>query len=345
MRPEPAGPGRGLPLDQPDHGVGQVGVGADQPFVGGGPLDRVLLVEQPLRGEGSDQVVRPVAAAADVLQQPGGGQFGQPAAGLLLVGGQQRRGRGRPETGPAGEREAAQQAAARLGLVVVAQREHPVDRVARPEHLDVVGQSGRAAVLGEPGGRDPQRDRQARGQLAQPLGLFGRRGVGTGRVGDLAEQFEGVVEVQRADRQVVHDRARQIRVERLGGGDQHQALGALRHQLPDLLGVGRVVQHDHHRHAGQVLLVLLGEAAHVLALVLPLRPLPEEELVAGRAEPVEQVQQRVPDRQRRGARAAQVDHARALELVLQLPCRAHREGAAATAGRAVQDHDRGAYGS
>nr|WP_079138908.1 tetratricopeptide repeat protein [Actinacidiphila rubida] len=71
-----------------------------------------------------------------------------------------------------------------------------------------------------------------------------------------------------------------------------------------------------------MLLVLLGQPAQVLAAVLPVLPLPEQQLVARRAEPVQQVQQRVPGRQR-CVRTPQVHHAGAAELVLQLLRGAH----------------------
>lgn len=80
-----------------------------------------------------------------------GGQFGEPAVGLGLVRGQQRGRRSGAEAGPAGEREPPQQPAVGLGLVVIAQGQHPVDRVTQAEHLDVGGQLSGPPVVGQRG--------------------------------------------------------------------------------------------------------------------------------------------------------------------------------------------------
>ena len=119
-----------------------------------------------------------------------------------------------------------------------------------------------------------------------------------------------------------------------------------------LLGVGGVIEHDDDRRPREVLLVLLAQPLEVLLLR---GPFAEEQLLARGAQPVEQMQQRLPCGQRRfplppptatlrGTRfarlcliaAAQRDHARAAELVAQLVRRAHRERAAARSCRPVQ---------
>lgn len=68
-------------------------------------------------------------------------------------------------------------------------------------------------------------------------------------------------------------------------------------------------------------------------------PLPEEQLLAWSPQPVQQMQQRVPGRQRglAGDIAPQVDHARPAELVLELVRRPHGERGAPGARGAVQD--------
>ncbi len=128
--------------------------------------------------------------------------------------------------------------------------------------------------------------------------------------------------------------------ERLARGDQHQAVGALRQQGADLLRVVGVVEDDGDRQPGQMLVVQLAEP---FDLLVGGGALAEEQLLARGAEPVQQMQQGVPGGQRRlvAAVAAQVHHAGAAELVLQIMGRPHRERRTATAGRPVQHHDRG----
>lgn len=128
--------------------------------------------------------------------------------------------------------------------------------------------------------------------------------------------------------------------ERGAGGDQDEAVGALRDEGADLLGVGGVVQHDRHRQGRQMLVVQLTQPFDLLVLG---GALTEEKLVAGGAETIQQMHQRVPGGQRGLLRAvrAQVDHAGAPEVVPQLVGRADGEGGTAGAGRAVQHDDRG----
>ena len=73
---------------------------------------------------------------------------------------------------------------------------------------------------------------------------YGPVGVLRGR----AQQLLGARRVQGLDGQLVHPGGEVGRqVEGLAGGDQDQAVGALRDQGADLLGVAGVVQHDRHR--------------------------------------------------------------------------------------------------
>ncbi|MDQ1048213.1 hypothetical protein QFZ76_006449 [Streptomyces sp. V4I2] len=128
-------------------------------------------------------------------------------------------------------------------------------------------------------------------------------------------------------------------VERAAGGDQDEAVGALGNEGADLLRVEGVVQDDRDGQPGQMLVVQL---AQPLDLLVRGGTLTEQELLAGGAEAVEEVQQRVPGGQGlllRGV-AAQVDHARAAEVVPQVVGGAHRECRTTAAGRPVQDDDR-----
>jgi hypothetical protein len=131
-------------------------------------------------------------------------------------------------------------------------------------------------------------------------------------------------------------------VEGLAGGDHDQAVRALGHQGGHLRDVGGVVQDDRHRQAGQLLVVQL---AQPLDLLVGGGTFAEEQLLAGRAEPVEQVQQGVAGGQRGLARAvaAQIHHAGTAEVVPQIVRGPHREGGAPRARRAVQ-HDHGRPG-
>lgn len=158
--------------------------------------------------------------------------------------------------------------------------------------------------------------------------------------------------VQCADRQLM-DPGRDVggQLQGLAGGDEDEAVGTLGNQRADLGGVAGVVEDDRHRGAGQMLVVQLAQPPHLLLGKGPspssrLRStggasLSEQQLFAGRAQPVQQMQQRVTRRQRRlpGHVAAQVHHAGAPELVLQAVRRPYRERGAPGAGRTVQDDD------
>lgn len=121
---------------------------------------------------------------------------------------------------------------------------------------------------------------------------------------------------------------------------QHETVGSFGYEGAHLLGVGRVVQDDRDRQAGQMLVVQLAEPPYLL---IGRRPFTEQELLARSAEPVQQMQQRVARRQRRLAERAAAPHvhdARAPELVPQLVRRPYGEGGPARAGLAVQHHHR-----
>lgn len=163
------------------------------------------------------------------------------------------------------------------------------------------------------------------------------RGGGSGR--EPGQQLPRGLRSERVDRQRVDAGRRYVEVERFRRRDEDEAVGAFRDQGADLLGPGGVVEDDDDGHVGEVLLVLVGQAPQMLLLG---GALAEQELFAGCAEPVEQVQQRVPYGQRAlpGRGAAQVDDAGAAELVPELLRGAHRERGAPRTGLAVQDdHD------
>lgn len=116
-------------------------------------------------------------------------------------------------------------------------------------------------------------------------------------------------------------------------------------------GSPHVVEDDRYRRTGQMLVVQLAEPSHLLLRGGPspgFRPLstggdpvPEQQLLAGRAQAVQQMQQCVTGRQRvlTGDVGAQIHHAGAPELVLQFVCRPYGEGGAAGTGLAVQHDD------
>lgn len=287
-------------------------------------------------------------------QQPGPGQRPQQPLGLLLVGGQQRRRGGGAQARPPGQREPAQQPPGLLGLVGVAQPQRPLHRLDRT----VPGQTGGEVVAGagaERGARYAQRERQPAAQLRDGVR---RPGVvrpllrGPGR---LAQQFLRAGRVERADRQLMDPGGDVVRQpERLPGGDQDEAVGALRDQGAHLRRVTGVVEDDRHGGTGQVLVVQLAQPPHLLLGRRPApgrrvrpaggrRPVPEQQLLTGRAQPVQQMQQRVAGRQRclTGHIAAQIDHAGTAEQVLQTVRGPHRERGASGAGRAVQNDDGG----
>lgn len=89
VRAELIRPRRRLAVDQADHRVGQLRVVHDQTLLGRRPLGRLLLVEQPCLGEAPDEVVQPVAAAADVVDEARLRERGEVAGGLLFVRRQQ----------------------------------------------------------------------------------------------------------------------------------------------------------------------------------------------------------------------------------------------------------------
>lgn len=128
---------------------------------------------------------------------------------------------------------------------------------------------------------------EAAAQLPYPVG-----GLGVVRVRLLlrrrVQQFLGARRVQGVDRELVHPGGEVGgQVERFAGRDQDQAVRALGDQGADLLGVARVVQDDRDRQARQVLVVQLAEASDLL---VRRGTLTEEELLAGCAEPVEEVE-------------------------------------------------------
>ncbi len=154
------------------------------------------------------------------------------------------------------------------------------------------------------------------------------------------QQLFGARRVQRAHRQMMHPCLEVLRqLQRRPGGDEHQAVGAVRHQRPYLLRIRGVVQQHRHREAGQMLVVEVGQPLDVLFLG---GAFAEQQLLARCAQPVEQVQQRVPRRQRHlaGRIAAQIHHTRPAELIPQLVGRPHGQRRTSRARLAVQHHHR-----
>src|SRR5690606_1026128 len=151
-----------------------------------------------------------------------------------------------------------------------------------------------------------QRQRQPAAQVPHPLGGLGVVGAG-GVLRGGRQQLLRARRVQRLHGQLVHPRGQVVgQAERSAGGDQDQAVGPFRDQRAHLEGVGGVVQDDRDRRPRQALVVQL---AQPLDLLVGGGAFAEQQLLAGCAEPVQQVQQRVPGGQRRlaGAVGAQVD--------------------------------------
>lgn len=327
MAPELIGPRGHLPVDHPDHRVRELRVIADQPLVRRDRLRPVLLRRQPGRRVRAHRVVHAEPLPAHPLDQARLPQLLQRAQRRLLryVG---QRGRGRPaEGGPPGQRQPPQQPARGRGQ----------PRIGGPQgalHRVPLGGVGRPAPAAERS-QHPQRERQPAAQLdGGGHGCFSRLRCGRG-----ADQLRRLRVRQPLHRQLVHP-GRQIRRkgDRLPRRHQHQALGTLRHQHPHLRRVHRVVQDHRHRQPLEVLVVQLAEPPHLL---LRRGPLAEQQLLTGRPQPVQQVQQRLPSRQRRTARvpAPQVHHARAPELVPQPVRRPQRQRRTAHPRLPVQHHD------
>ncbi len=168
MGPEAVGAGGRTAVDQPDHRVGQLRVGADQPLLGRAALARLLLVHQTVVRKAVHEGVQAVALAAHMLDQPRPGQRRQLPLRLRLLDTQQRRRGRRPQARPAHQRQPAQQPPGRLRLVGVAQRQRTLHRRHRAVGRQVRGQCGGGARA-ERGARHPQRQGQARAQLGDLL--------------------------------------------------------------------------------------------------------------------------------------------------------------------------------
>lgn len=128
--------------------------------------------------------------------------------------------------------------------------------------VEAVQAPGRLGQLG--GDLRRWRPRQARragghhGQRERQPPAAGDDGVDRGRVRcDAAgaerpeERRAGLVEARQADRQRVGAGRGQQAAEPAAAGDDHQTVGAARQQVPDLLGVPAVVEHDQQAPAGK----------------------------------------------------------------------------------------------
>ncbi|CAM5369139.1 hypothetical protein SAVIM40S_07696 [Streptomyces avidinii] len=302
--PELARPRRHLPVDHPDHRVRELRVVTDQPLVRRRGLRPVILVPgrlpvptpvhvhvpvsgRPRRRVRTHRVVHPEALAAHPLDQSRLPQLLQRAQRRRLRYVGQRGRRRTAQRRPPGQRQPSQQLPGRPRQPGVGRAQRRLHRMRR--HRSAAHQG---PALTRQRSQHPQREREPTAQLHHRGHVLLRHTRPRRR-----EQLRRLLRSQPLHRQLVHPR-RQIgrQLQRLPRRHQHQALGTLRHQQVHLRRVHRIVQQHRHGQPAQVLVVQLTEATHLL---LRRRSLTEQQLLAGRPQPVHQVQQRLTRRQRR----------------------------------------------
>lgn len=190
--------------EQPGGGVGVVQVPGAEPFAGGAAHRPPGLGGRAFGGVQAEQVVQPVAVAALVGEQVGGGQLVQDGPHDRAALAAERGGRRGRQTGAGGEGQQPEQGARGGGEGAVGEVERRADGRGRvvvdrqrgeqvpavPQLGDVVG-DGAAGAFGDPAGGDRQGERQP----AADGGEFGDGGgLGPGPPGadDAVQQRDGV---------------------------------------------------------------------------------------------------------------------------------------------------------